>query len=110
MAKGVSSLYIQTLGLLIAGTIASIIGIKYAAQHPSYLPLIVLVVGVFYLLSIGLLYQLFQQQKVGIVFSLSNAIPVALVAILSVFIFNESLSWKQIIGIVLIVIGAIAVS
>ena len=96
-------LFFAVLSEVIATT-----SLKFSEGFTRMVPSIVVVVGYglsFYLLSITL-----KVMPIGIAYALWSGIGITLTVILGKIIWNESLDWARVTGIILIIIGILVIN
>lgn len=95
---------------LFCAIIAEVIGALATRQSNGFtkvLPSIIAVIGVvgaYYLLSLSLK----QGMPIGVAYGIWAALGITLLAIIGMFVFKEALSIVQIVGIILIIGGVLA--
>ena len=88
----------------VAGTIA----LRLSNGFSRWVPSVVVVVG--YLLSFVLLAQVLKRgMPVGVAYGIWAAVGVSLVALIGAAFLGESLTWIQVGGLVLVIVGVAAV-
>ena len=96
-------LFFAVLSEVIATT-----SLKFSEGFTRLVPSIVVVVGYglsFYLLSITL-----KVMPIGIAYALWSGIGITLIVIAGKIIWNESLDWARVTGIILIIIGILIIN
>ena len=96
-------LFFAVLSEVIATT-----SLKFSEGFTRLVPSIVVVVGYglsFYLLSITL-----KVMPIGIAYALWSGIGITLIVIAGKIIWNESLDWARVTGIILIIIGILVIN
>jgi len=96
-------LFFAVLSEVIATT-----SLKFSEGFTRLVPSIVVVVGYglsFYLLSITL-----EVMPIGIAYALWSGIGITLIVIAGKIIWNESLDWARVTGIILIIIGILIIN
>ncbi|MBC8142330.1 MAG: multidrug efflux SMR transporter [Armatimonadetes bacterium] len=92
----------------IAFEVAATIALRFSAGFTRFLPSLVVVVGygvAFYLMS-----QSLKQMQVGTVYAVWSGVGTALVAILGVFLFKESMPLGKAISLCLIIAGVVGLN
>ena len=95
---------------LFGAIIAEIIGALATRQSNGFTKLlpssiaVLGVVGAYYLLSLSLK----SGMSIGVAYGIWAAVGISTLAILGVFLFKETLTWVQLIGIILIIGGVLA--
>ena len=95
---------------LFGAIIAEIIGALATRQSNGFTKLlpssiaVLGVVGAYYLLSLSLK----SGMSIGVAYGIWAAVGISTLAILGVFLFKETLTWVQLIGIILIIGGGLA--
>lgn len=98
--------------LMLAGAILSevtaTITLKLSDGLSRWLPSAVVLVG--YAVSFVLLAQVLKRGlAVGVAYAIWSAVGVSLVALIGVMFLGESLTWVQVLGLVLVIAGVVAV-
>ncbi|HVF26502.1 MAG TPA: multidrug efflux SMR transporter [Anaerolineales bacterium] len=96
-------LFFAVLSEVIATT-----SLKFSEGFTKLVPSIIVVVGYgisFYLLSMTL-----KVMPIGIAYALWSGIGITLTVILGKIIWNESLDWARVTGIILIIIGILVIN
>ena len=96
-------LFFAVLSEVIATT-----SLKFSEGFTKLVPSIVVVVGYglsFYLLSLTL-----KVMPIGIAYALWSGIGITLTVLLGKIIWNESLDWARVTGIILIIIGILVIN
>jgi small multidrug resistance pump len=96
-------LFFAVLGEVIATT-----SLKFSEGFTKLVPSIVVVVG--YGLSFYLLSMTLKVMPIGIAYALWSGIGIALTVLLGKIIWNESLDWARVTGIILIIIGILVIN
>lgn len=65
---------------------------------------------VFYILSLGLLSLALKEIEVGVAYAIWSGVGIAMIAIIGIFFFQESLSLQKLALIGLIIVGAIGLN
>ncbi|HEY1973802.1 MAG TPA: multidrug efflux SMR transporter [Pseudonocardia sp.] len=95
------------LAVAILSEVTATISLRLSDGFAKLVPSIVVVLG--YLLSFGLLSQVLKRGLgVGVAYGIWSAVGVSLVAVIGVLFLNESLTWVQVGGLVLVIGGVIA--
>jgi small multidrug resistance pump len=96
-------LFFAVLSEVIATT-----SLKFSEGFTKLIPSIVVVVG--YGLSFYLLSMTLKVMPIGIAYALWSGIGITLTVILGKIIWNESLDWARVIGIILIITGILTIN
>jgi small multidrug resistance pump len=96
-------LFFAVLSEVIATT-----SLKFSDGFTKLIPSIVVVVG--YGLSFYLLSMTLKVMPIGIAYALWSGIGITLTVILGKIIWNESLDWARVTGIILIIIGILVIN
>ena len=96
-------LFFAVLSEVIATT-----SLKFSEGFTKLVPSIVVVVG--YGLSFYLLSMTLKVMPIGIAYALWSGIGITLTVILGKVIWNESLDWARITGIILIILGILIIN
>lgn len=83
------------------------LSIRYGIDHKELLIPIVVAVAIEYILSIYVYYRLFHLGNLGAVYSIATGLALVLVTLAGLFLFHDRLTTREIVGLVLIVIGVI---
>jgi small multidrug resistance pump len=95
------------LAVAILSEVTATVSLRLSEGFTRLVPSIVVVLG--YLLSFGLLAQVLKRGLgIGVTYGIWSAVGVSLVALIGVMFLNESLTWIQIGGLVLVIGGVIA--
>ncbi|TDR73517.1 DMT family transporter [Paludibacterium purpuratum] len=101
-----------TSWLMLAGAIAAEVtatsSLKLAAGFSRPLPSMVVVLG--YIVSFWLLGRVVQRLELGLVYAVWCGVGMAVVAMVGVFAYGESLTWLKCAGIVFITAGVVMLS
>lgn len=96
------------LGAAILSEVTATISLRLTEGFSKLVPSIVVVVG--YGLSFVLLAQVLKRGlAVGVAYGIWSAVGVSLVALIGATFLGESLSWVQIAGLGLVIVGVVAV-
>jgi small multidrug resistance pump len=99
--------WVLLLGAILSEVTATI-SLRLSEGLSKAVPTTVVVVG--YLLSFALLAQVLKRGlPVGVAYAIWSALGVALVAVIGAAFLREPLSWVQVAGLVLVVLGVVAV-
>jgi small multidrug resistance pump len=99
--------WVLLLGAILSEVTATI-SLRLSEGFSKAVPTTVVVVG--YLLSFALLAQVLKRGlPVGVAYAIWSALGVALVAVIGAAFLREPLSWLQVAGLVLVVLGVVAV-
>lgn len=94
--------------LLIAAILLEVIGTTcLKLSHGMTRPWPVVGVVVSYLSAFGLLSLCLKTQEVGVAYALWSGLGTAVIAVLGVLVFGESVTWTKGLGLVLIIAGAV---
>ena len=96
-------LFFAVLSEVIATT-----SLKFSEGFTKLIPSIVVVVG--YGLSFYLLSMTLKVMPIGIAYALWSGIGIMLTVLLGKIIWNESLDWARVTGIILIIIGILVIN
>ena len=96
-------LFFAVLSEVIATT-----SLKFSEGFTKLVPSVVVVVG--YGLSFYLLSMTLKVMPIGIAYALWSGIGITLTVILGKIIWNESLDWARVTGIILIIIGILVIN
>jgi small multidrug resistance pump len=96
-------LFFAVLSEVIATT-----SLKFSEGFTKLVPSIIVVVG--YGLSFYLLSMTLKVMPIGIAYALWSGIGITLTVILGKIIWNESLDWARITGIILIIMGILVIN
>lgn len=98
--------------LMLAGAIAAEVvatsSLKLAAGFTRPLPSLLVVVG--YVLSFWLLSQVMQRLELGIVYAIWCGVGMAVIAMVGVLMYGESISPMKLAGLLAIMIGTVLLS
>ncbi len=96
------------LAAAIVSEVTATVSLKYSEGFSKLWPSVVVVIG--YGLSFVLLAQALKRgMPVGVAYSVWAAVGVALIAALGYVFFKENLNWVQISGLVLVIVGVVAI-
>jgi small multidrug resistance pump len=99
--------WVLLLGAILSEVTATI-SLRLSEGFSKVVPSTVVVAG--YLLSFALLAQVLKRGlPVGVAYAIWSALGVALVAVIGAAFLGESLTWLQVAGLVLVILGVIAV-
>ncbi len=101
------SCYLYLTGAIICEVIGTLL-LPYSKNFTKVYPSILLVV--FYVVSFVFLSFAVKEIPLTIVYATWCGVGIFLVAVLSYFLFGQSLSWQGIVGLVLIVVGVTLVN
>jgi small multidrug resistance pump len=96
-------LFFAVLSEVIATT-----SLKFSEGFTKLVPSIIVVVG--YGLSFYLLSMTLKVMPIGIAYALWSGIGITLTVLLGKILWNESLDWARIMGIILIIIGILVIN
>ena len=96
-------LFFAVLSEVIATT-----SLKFSEGFTKLVPSIIVVVG--YGLSFYLLSMTLKVMPIGIAYALWSGIGITLTVLLGKIIWNESLDWARVTGIILIIIGTLVIN
>ena len=96
-------LFFAVLSEVIATT-----SLKFSEGFTKLVPSVVVMVG--YGLSFYLLSMTLKVMPIGIAYALWSGIGITLTVILGKIIWNESLDWARVTGIILIIIGILVIN
>ena len=96
-------LFFAVLSEVIATT-----SLKFSEGFTKLVPSIIVVVG--YGLSFYLLSMTLKVMPIGIAYALWSGIGITLTVLLGKIIWNESLDWARVTGIILIIIGILVIN
>jgi small multidrug resistance pump len=82
--------------------------LKFSEGFTKLVPSIIVVVG--YGLSFYLLSMTLKVMPIGIAYALWSGIGITLTVLLGKILWNESLDWARITGIILIIIGILVIN
>ncbi len=95
--------------LLLAAAIGSeIVGtlmLRHVANSPTWWGITVVVVG--YAASFSAMAAALRQLNVGVVYAVWSGVGTAAVAVAGVLLFGEHLTWRAVLGLVVIVLGVV---
>ena len=95
------------LALAIGAEVAGTLSLKHTRGFTD--PLMSVVVIACYVVAIFLLAQVLSRgMPVAVAYAVWSAIGITVVAVLGAVLLDESLTWPQVVGIVLIVVGVVA--
>ncbi|MFC9995437.1 DMT family transporter [Nocardia sp. NPDC127526] len=98
--------WLLLLGAILAEVVATVC-LKLSDGFSKVVPTVLVAAG--YITAFTLLTQVLKRgMPLGMVYGIWAASGVALVALVSAVIFHEPLSWVQIIGLVAVIIGVLA--
>ncbi|MFC9355741.1 DMT family transporter [Rhodococcus sp. NPDC057014] len=96
------------LGAAILCEVAATVSLRLSNGLTNIVPTIVVVLG--YLASFGLLaYVLKHGMPLGVAYGIWAGVGVALIALIGTAFLGDRLTWIQVIGLVLVVAGVIAI-
>lgn len=93
------------LGLAIVFEVIGTLSLKYASMNNS--PIYSAIMGVAYVISFSLLYFAIKKIDIGTAYAVWAGMGTALIAILGVFVFSESMSLLKAFFITCIIAGAV---
>ena len=96
-------LFFAVLSEVIATT-----SLKFSEGFTKLVPSVVVVVG--YGLSFSLISMTLKVMPIGIAYALWSGIGITLTVLLGKIIWNESLDWARVTGIILIIIGILVIN
>lgn len=96
------------LVLAILFEVAGTISMKLSDGFTKVTPSILLVV--FYLCAIYFLTLALKKLEIGIIYAIWSGVGTALLAIIGVLYFQESLSWIKVVSILFIIIGVVGLN
>lgn len=91
------------LAIAIAAELAATTALKLSAGFTRIVPTVVLVIG--YLISFYMLSQVLKTQEVGIVYAIWSGAGLAIIALIGVLFFGESVSVYKVAGLLAIFAG-----
>lgn len=91
------------LAIAIAAELAATTALKLSAGFTRIVPTVVLVIG--YLISFYMLSQVLKTQEVGIVYAIWSGAGLAIIALIGVLFFGESVSMYKVAGLLAIFAG-----
>ena len=96
------------LGLAILSEVSATISLKVSDGFSKLVPAVIVVIG--YLASFVLLGMVLKRgMSVGVAYGVWSACGVALVALIGVGFLKETLTWVQVGGLVLVMVGVAAI-
>ena len=88
----------------VTGTLMLPISKNFTKPVPS------IIIILFYILSTYLMTFTLDYFPLGIVYAIWSALGIAVVAIMSYFLYSQSLQWQAIVGLVLVIFGVILIN
>lgn len=82
--------------------------LKFSEGFTKLVPSVIVVVGYglsFYLLSLSL-----KVMPIGLAYALWSGIGITLTALAGIILWNESLDWAMVVGIILIILGILVIN